>query len=200
MRKENLTAVFRRTVLLAAGAVLLFAASSYTYAQQTQNSMPGGMMQPGTGMQDGMMGQMMHPRAGMPGQMGGMMQGRGMMGMGLMSGCPMMAYDGASHVAGQIAFLKAELGITDAQKAAWDAYASALTQVLESMQSMHQRMMQVVQTGTPLERLDARINAMEGMVTRLKQVRPALADLYAGLTDEQKRKAAELLTGTGCMT
>ncbi len=134
MRKENVTSPLRPASLLAAGAVFLFTALPCTYAQQTQSQMPGGMMQPGGGMEDDM-GGMMQPGAGMQRQMGGMMQGRGMMGM--MGGCPMMGYGGATHIAGRIAFLKAELGITDTQKAAWDAYASALKQMLESMQSMH---------------------------------------------------------------
>ena len=36
-------------------------------------------------------------------------------------------------------------------------------------------------------------------VTALKELKPALADLYAALSDEQKKKADELLTGMGCM-
>ncbi len=60
-------------------------------------------------------------------------------------------------------------------------------------------MMQVVESGTPVERLNARIGAMEGMVSMLKELKPALANLYAGLTEEQKKKAGEFLTGMGCM-
>ena len=59
------------------------------------------------------------------GQMPGPMAGRGMVGMGMMrmmAECPMMmGGDMASHAEGRIAFLKAELAITDAQKAVWDA-------------------------------------------------------------------------------
>jgi hypothetical protein len=40
---------------------------------------------------------------------------------------------------------------------------------------------------------------MEGRLTALKAVKPALANLYAALSDEQKKKADELLTGVGCM-
>ena len=148
----------------------LFAALPHTYAQQGRD----GMMQPGQGMHDEMM--------------------RGMMG-----GCAMMGYGGTAHIAGRIAFLKAELGVTDTQKELWDAYASALKQMLESMQSMHQTIMQVMHSGTPVERLDTRIEAMEGMISKLKEIRPALANLYAALTEDQKKKADELLTSMACM-
>jgi hypothetical protein len=188
MRKDKIT--------LLGSALLLFAALPHTYAQQTESQRPGGMMQPGQGLQDEMMGGMMQPGADMQLQMGGMMQRRGMMGM---MGCAMMGYGGTAHIAGRIAFLKAELGITDAQKEPWDAYASALRQMLESMQSMHQTMMQVMHLGTPVERLDTRIGAMEGMIGKLKEIRPALANLYAALTEDQKKKADELLTGMACM-
>ena len=65
------------------------------------------------------------------------MMGPGMMGrdspmgpggmMGMMGGCPMIGTDGqaSTFIDGRIAFLKAELAITDAQKSVWDAYADA---------------------------------------------------------------------------
>ena len=65
-------------------------------------------------------------QAPMQGPMPGMgMMGRGGPGMGmmdrgmmrLMAECPMMGTDLATHTDGRIAFLKAELAITDAQKA-----------------------------------------------------------------------------------
>ena len=180
MKKENLITLLRLALLLTA----LFAALPHTYAQQGRD----GMMQPGQGMHDEMMREMMQPDAEMQLQMGGMMQRRGMMG-----------YGGTAHIAGRIAFLKAELGITDTQKEPWDAYASALKQMLESMQSMHQTIMQVMHSGTPVERLDTRIEAMEGMISKLKEIRPALANLYAALTEDQKKKADELLTSMACM-
>jgi hypothetical protein len=48
----------------------------------------------------------------------------------MMGGCPMMGAtaDGkiSTFAAGRIAFLKAELGITEAQKSVWDAYAETI--------------------------------------------------------------------------
>jgi hypothetical protein len=141
----------------------------------------------------GMMG------SGGPGYGPGMMSGM----MGMMGGCPMMGTTAEGRaqtfVNGRIAFLKAELGITEAQKAAWDAYADALKRNLQGMQGMWQTMQAVFEAKTPVERLDAHVAAMEGRLTALKDVKPALASLYAALNDEQKKKADELLTGMGCM-
>jgi hypothetical protein len=139
----------------------------------------------------------------MPGRMPGMgMMDRGMMGMmRMMAECPMMTGGGdmASHTEGRIAFLKAELAITDAQKAVWDAYAAALTKNLQGMQATRGTMMKMLEAKSPVERLDSHLTAMEGRVAALKEVKPALTALYAALSDEQKKKADELLTGMGCM-
>ena len=130
-----------------------------------------------------------------------MPMGRGMMGM--MGDCPMMGMmmgaDTSTFVEGRIAFLKAELAITDAQKGAWEPYAAALKKNLQGMQVMRQTMMKVMEAKTPVERLDAHIVAMDGRLASLKEVKPALAALYAALSAEQKSKADQILTGMGCM-
>jgi hypothetical protein len=142
------------------------------------------------------------------GQMPGRMPGMGMMdgGMGgmdmmrMMAECPMMmGGDMASHAQGRIAFLKAELGITDAQKAVWEAYAAALTKNLEGMQATRTAMMKAMEAKSPVERLDTHLAAMEGRVAALKEVKPVLGALYAALSDAQTKKADQLLTGMGCM-
>lgn len=128
------------------------------------------------------------------------MMGRGMMGGGmmeLMQNCPMMG--GASHTEGRIAFLRAELGITDAHKAVWEAYATQLKANLQGMAGMQRSMTAMMSAKSPGERLDASITMMEGRLKALKDVKPALAALYAALTPEQKAKADQLLTGMGCM-
>ena len=126
----------------------------------------------------------------------GMMKGGGM--MQTMSDCPMMG-GGASHSEGRIAFLKAELGITDAQKSVWEAYAAQVKANLQSMQGMQATMTKMASAKTPGERLDATIAAMEARSKTLKDMKPALTALYAALTAEQKAKADQLLTGMGCM-
>jgi hypothetical protein len=184
------TGTFRSHVLRI-GATFLIASASLAYGQSDPHHPEGltppaqGMQGPG-GMMDGMMG----------GQgMMGMMRGRGMMGM--MESCPMKG--GTAHADGRIAFLKAELVISDPQKAAWEAYAAAVKKNLEGMQGMRQTMMKVMQAKSPVERLDAHISAMDSRVNALKELKPALADPYASLSDDQKKKVDELLTGMGCM-
>ncbi len=184
-----------KRILIAAGLVGALALAVYTVAPPASAQMgwrggpgPGMMYGPGPGYGPGMMGQGY-----------GRGYGWGMMG----GGCGMMGTrsDGRAEtfVNGRIAFLKAELGITDAQKAAWDTYADALKRNLQSMQGMWQTMQAVFEAKTPVERLDARVTAMESRLAALKEVKPALAGLYAALSDDQKKKADELLTGMGCM-
>jgi hypothetical protein len=153
-------------------------------APQTQQQMPMmgyGMGQMGIG-QMGMMG---------PGNMG--MMGPGMHGM---MG-PVMMTDLGPMMEGRLAYVKAELGITDAQTAAWDGYATAVKARASNMQGMHTAMMRAMQAGTALERLDERTKAMESMVEGLKALRPATEKLYSALSDDQKKKA-DLLLGMGC--
>jgi hypothetical protein len=138
------------------------------------------------------------PGLGMP------MGPRGMMGMmEMMAGCPMMGMNpqgqGSAFGEGRIAFLKAELNITDTQKTAWDAYAAAIKANLQSMQDMMQTMRAVFDAKTPVERLDAHLTTMEARLKALKDVKPALTKLYEALSADQKKKADELLTGMGCM-
>lgn len=181
-------------VALATLAVALFAAATTSLAQQPdaeQGDSPAGMgMMDGERMGPGMMGHQGMGRGGMMGMMGG--------------GCPMMGMmareaGAPSFVEGRIAFIKAELGVTDAQKEAWDAYAAALRKNLESMQKMRTSMMGGMRSGNPVERLDLHISTMESRLQSLKEIKPALAALYAALSEDQKKKADSLLTGMGCM-
>lgn len=205
--------------LALASGLAVAAAAFPVMAQQDQQQAPmmgpggqGGMM--GQGGQGGMMG---------PGPGGMMGQGRGgMMGQrqgGMMDqdgepdGCPMMGdmmgagkhgmgrgmRHGVMHsvpmMEARLAYVKADLEITDAQTTAWDAYASAVRARHAAKESMHADMMKAKESGSALERIDARIKAMETMVDSLKTLKPATEALYAVLTDEQKKKADQLLGG-----
>jgi hypothetical protein len=178
----------RRNTLLAfaISSLSLLAVSAAGLAQQPDgdNSQSPGMGMMGHGMTGpGMMG-----RGGMMGMMGG--------------GCPMMGMMGGdmpSFAEGRTAFIKAELAVTDAQKSVWGAYSAALRKNLESMQGMRKTMMGGMQAASPVERLDRHITAMEARLQSLKEVKPALAALYAALSEDQKKKADGLLTGMGCM-
>ena len=184
-----------------------------TDQQSGQQAPSGGMM--GQGMQGG--GMMGDAKGGMMGDgKGGMMGGAkgGMMGGGMggmMSSCPMMGgmmgsgmqgmmgmmMSSGPMMEGGLAYQKAELGITEDQTAAWDGYAAAVKARGTAMQGMHADMMKAMQEGSAPERMDAHIKAMESMVESLKALKPATEALYAVLTDEQKKKADQLLGG-GC--
>ena len=174
--------------------ISLLSMSAVDVAQQSdtdQSRQPGmGMMGPGMmgcgGMGPGMMGDGTGP---------GMMGRNGMMTPGMMGPGMMMGYGPAME--GQLAYVKAELGITYAQKEAWDAYTNAIKSRATTMQSIHTAMVQAMQTGSALERMEARTNAMQTMVESMKTIKPATVALYKVLTDEQKKKA-DLLLGNGC--
>lgn len=141
-----------------------------------------------------MMGGPMMGGPGMPyGPMGGPMMGGPMMG-GM---CPMGAPDFAE---GRIAFLKAELAITDKQQEAFDAFAKVAKGHAEGRHERHHAMMQKMhEAQSPLDRLGARITMMETRLGMMKEMHAAAEKLYGVLTDEQKQKADFLLPGMGGM-
>ena len=151
---------------------------------------PGMGMGMGMGMDRGMMGGAMGP--GMMQQMHGGAGGMPMMGM--MRGGMGLPFE---HVEGRIAFLKAEIGITEAQQPAWDALAAALRRNAGTMRSMHQRMAERMQPAA--KPWPDRIEGMAGMLSAraeaLKAVEQAARPLYDALTDEQRGKADALFTG-----
>jgi LTXXQ motif family protein len=140
--------------------------------------------------------------------------GRGMMGMGGgMMGCGMGGMMGqrgnmAAHIDGRIAFIKAELGITDAQKPAWDEFESAMRAHFAQMQEMRQTMMSRMQgmmsgeNAKPMpvtEMLSTRIAMMESHLAEMKSMQSAVEKLYASLDAKQKEKANQIVSGMGCM-
>ena len=163
------------TVLLAAALAALLAVPA-----AAQQHMQGGMQQ---GMQNspGMMqGQGMHDR--MMGGMGGQMMGGGP----------------AKHIEGRLAFLKTELGITDAQMDVWEDYAEAVRDAAGSMQQMHDTMMSGdAPTSFParMERYDQMTSAR---IETLRTLRDAAVPLYETLDDEQKQ-VADSIMGMGMM-
>jgi hypothetical protein len=200
-------------VALASGLAVV-AGAFPVMAQQDQQKAP--MM--GQGGQGGMMGQGPSGMMDQGGQGGGTMSRGNMMGQDSAgqdkSGCPMMGDMGFRRgmkqamgpgammhsvpmMEGRLAYIKADLEITDAQLAAWNAYADAVRARHGAMESMHADMMKAKESGNALERMDAHIKAMESMVDGLKALKPVTEALYAVLSDEQKKKADQLLGG-GC--
>jgi hypothetical protein len=160
------------TLALATGLVL---AAAPAFAQTDQPGGGGGMMGPGGGMtgQGGMMG-----------------PGGGMMGGGMMGGNLKAAMEG------RLAYLKTALDITDAQAAVWKAYEDASRANVQSMQTARETMIKAMQSGSALDRMQARITMMQARLDALKALQPATEALYKALSPDQQ-KQADLLLGRG---
>ena len=195
------------TTKAATAAVLLAMTATISLAQGQQSGQQMPMMGQGMGMGGqnmmgmGMMGGcptmggnmgMMGP--GMQGMMGPGMMGQGMMGQGMGPG---MMMGMGPMMEGRLAYLKAELGISDAQAAAWDGYVSAVKARGDAMQSMHATMMKAMQGGTAIDRMNAHTTAMQSMMDSMNALKPATEALYKVLNDDQKKKA-DVLLGMGC--
>jgi hypothetical protein len=98
----------------------------------------------------------------------------------------------SEHVEGRIAFLKTELGITEAELPQWNAFADALRNSAKTM-----RMAMGNMPGGMPAALPAKLDAMTAMMTArldgLKTTAAATKALYTVLTDAQKKVADELV-------
>ncbi len=97
-----------------------------------------------------------------------------------------------AHVEGRIAFLKAELKITDAQQPLWNAVADAMRNHTKSMATISGE-----STGTLPERIAALEKVTAARLNAVHKLKAAVTPLYAALTDEQKKVADELKPDLG---
>ncbi|EWY40231.1 hypothetical protein N825_36540 [Skermanella stibiiresistens SB22] len=97
-----------------------------------------------------------------------------------------------ARVAGMLAFAETRLKITDAQRPAWDSFATA---VRNTDGVMAKRCADPASFKRPAT-LPERAARMEDMMTtgleQVRQIRPALDQLYATLSDDQKKTADEM--------
>ncbi len=146
---------------------------------------PGGMPMMDMGkMMGGEMDKMMPMMRMMGGAMmqGAMMQGGG---MGMMPG---------EHIEGRLAFLKTELAIIDAQLPQWNIFAESLRTSVRGMRTAMGGMMQGGMPTTAPARMDAMVQMMSARLETMKTMQAAAKQLYAVLSDEQKKTADELMT------
>lgn len=127
----------------------------------------------------------------------GMMGGRdngAMMQMMMMRGGMGMPYE---HIEGRITFLKAEIGITEAQATVWDAFAEAMRGNAETARSMHQQIAERVSAEdmTWPARIEGMAAMMAARAEALKAMEAAAKPLYDALSEEQRSKADSLFTG-----
>jgi LTXXQ motif family protein len=101
-----------------------------------------------------------------------------------------------SRIEGRIAFLRAELHITNAQASQWDAVANVLRENDRAMRdAFASARRQRDQQMTALERLEQRQKFAELRAASTAKLRTALAPLYASMSDDQKKNADQLLAG-----
>jgi hypothetical protein len=121
----------------------------------------------------------------------GMMQMMGMMGRGT---------DGMAtidRIEGRIAFLRAELKITDAQADAWNGFADALRTNARKLTEVRATAMPKPGDGQPASALSARLDQQEQwLAARLdgtRAMKSTFAKLNEALSDDQKKTANDLL-------
>jgi hypothetical protein len=151
-----------------------------------------GSMGPGTGMGPGSMS----PGAGMSGGMPGMGMGGTMPGMGMGGGMPGMAVgpgvvDMTARLEGRLAFLRAELRITEAQNPAWTTFADGFRSTRQHLLDARQQLNQPY--AKPADRLEQYERHLAARLEALKSARASFIQLYASLDDAQKHTADELV-------
>ncbi len=114
------------------------------------------------------------------------------MGMGMGMGRGMMSFTDASSYADA---LKAQMGITAAQEAAWNQYADTLKGVSGQIQGMHQTMWDAMGTANWQERRDMMNRAFDARQAAFDTVHAAALKLEPSLTATQRDQAAWMLPG-----
>jgi hypothetical protein len=101
----------------------------------------------------------------------------------------------ARHIEGRIAYLKAELKITDAQAPQFERVAQAMRDNAKTMeQAVDQHRAMRGQPRTAVQRLEARTQFATLRAQDDQRFVEAFKPLYASLSDNQKKAADELLT------
>ncbi len=127
-----------------------------------------------------------------PSMMGG--NGPGMMGGGMFG----FADEGQiiEFIDGRLAFVKAELKITDQQMPLWNAFAEAVRANAKTVNERRELMYSAhwEQKSLP-DRLDTQEKILSSRLDALRKASAALKPLYASLDDQQKKRADTLLVG-----
>ena len=138
-----------------------------------------GMQMPGAG------GQAAGPMGGDMGRMMEMM--RPMMAGGM--GMPF------EHVEGRIAYLKAELKVTDAQSAPWNAFADTMRADATAMKAMHEGMGKAPMPTAMPDRMAARRKMMSERMAMMDHSEASMKALYAALSTGQRTTFDQLMSG-----
>lgn len=127
--------------------------------------------------------QMMNMMGGAPGPAGMGMEKMDPVGMAMVN-----------HVEGRIAFLRAELKITDAQASAWDAFAGALHDNAKRLDEAGKAHHGDQAAALTLEqRLAAQEEWLSARLEGVRAISAAFGHLYDALSPEQRKSADDLL-------
>ena len=155
---------------------------------QGQMGETGGMKPQGSmGQGGGMMDKMMPMMENMMRMMNGNAQKPSMPGTTTGTG----TVDLTDRIEGRIAFLRAELHITDAQSQTWNSFADAVRSSREHLIAARQLLNEP--TASSADRLDRYERHLTERLAALKSARAAFAKLDAMLDSGQKRSAEELV-------
>lgn len=111
---------------------------------------------------------------------------------------PMMAERGGTgmpfeHVEGRIAYLKAELKITNAQTASWNVFADTMRADANAMRAMHDGMMKDGMPSTTPERMAAQHKMMSARIGILESSEASTKALYASLSEDQRKAFDQMM-------
>jgi hypothetical protein len=97
------------------------------------------------------------------------------------------------RVEGRLAYMKAELKITDAQASAWTPLADAIrTAAKHRNERMNAIFAGAEKSKTLPERVDAQEQFISVRLEEIKLIKTALKNLYGVLSDEQKKEADDM--------
>ena len=113
---------------------------------------------------------------------------------------PMMAERGGmgmpfEHVEGRIAYLKAELKITDAQAAPWNAFADTMRADAVAMKTMHDGMIKGGMPTAMPDRMAAQHEMMSARIGMMERSEASTKALYASLSDDQRKAFYQMMSG-----
>jgi hypothetical protein len=196
MKFASITAAFCASTMFA--MTLTASAPAQDAHQHTPATPPAAAS---AGMASGMM-QTMPPEMMQMMQMMQMMHGGAMPRMAMMGGALMAPGGAIQNVDGHIAFLRAELKITEAQQKPWDQFADALRTNAKALSAASSAAMGGMMSGMmggadkskpPAARFEQQEKLLTLHLEALKRSRSALEALNAVLSDEQKKQLNELI-------
>lgn len=143
------------------------------------------------GTMRGDMGRMMQMMTQMPGGMG---PGQGMVGQGAGPDRMDFTMRPFRRIEGQLAYIRTELRITDAQAPQWNAFADAVrAQSGRLRQAVMQGMQAAAQPVPAPQQIEQRIALVSAHLEAMRTVQAAMGQLYTTLSEDQRRTADELM-------